>query len=81
MALHRYFEPISGKLPDPNGDLYKEMLSAAIREANKREVSCVISTIDNRLKEIGNAIRNIRTFLLEVCVLRHKYRYACCACI
>jgi len=44
MALHRYFKPISGKLPDPNVDLSKEMPSAAIKEANKREVSCVIST-------------------------------------
>jgi len=35
MALHRYFKPISVKLPDPNGDLSKEMPSAAIREANK----------------------------------------------
>jgi len=35
MALHRYFKPISGKRLDPNGDLSKEMLSAAIREANK----------------------------------------------
>jgi len=47
MALHRYFKPISGKLLDPNGDFSKEMPSAAIREANKREVSYVISTIDN----------------------------------
>jgi len=31
----RYFKPISGKLPDPNGDLSKEMPSAAIIEANK----------------------------------------------
>jgi len=44
VALHRYFKPISGKLPDPNGDLSKEMPSTVIREANKREVSCVIST-------------------------------------
>jgi len=35
MALHRYFKPISSKLPDPNGPLSKEMPSAAIREANK----------------------------------------------
>ena len=34
MALHRYFK-VSGKLPDPNGSLSKEMPSAAIREANK----------------------------------------------
>ena len=35
MALHRYFKPISGKLPDPNGPLSKEMPSGAIKEANK----------------------------------------------
>ena len=35
MALHRYFKPISSKLPDPNGALSKEMPSMAIREANK----------------------------------------------
>ena len=35
MTLHWYFKPISGKLPDLNGDLSKEMPSAVIREANK----------------------------------------------
>ena len=51
MALHRYFKPISGKLPDPNGDLSKEMPSAAIREANKGVEKATEASQNKRSRE------------------------------